>query len=63
MDNRGTIQNGTFKGKVYNGDTPYSGKIENGTFVGDEKILGSNTVTLANGMYITLGNEIFQFKN
>lgn len=36
---------------------------KNGTFVGDEKILGSNTVTLANGMYITLGNEIFQFKN
>ena len=35
---------------------------KNGTFVGDEKILGSNTVTLANGMYITLGNEIFQFK-
>ncbi|MFV8832238.1 hypothetical protein [Faecalibacterium sp. 3] len=31
--------------------------------MGDEKILGSNTVTLANGMYITLGNEIFQFKN
>ena len=36
---------------------------KNGTFVGDEKILGSNTVTLANGMYITLGNEIFQLKN
>lgn len=35
---------------------------KNGTFVGDGKIMGNDTVTLANGMYITLGNEIFQFK-
>ena len=35
---------------------------KNGTFVGDEKIFGSNVVVLTDGMYITLGNEIFQFK-
>ena len=35
---------------------------KNGTFVGDQKISGSNIVVLTDGMYITLGNEIFQFK-
>ena len=35
---------------------------KNGTFVGDEKIFGSNVAVLTDGMYITLGNEIFQFK-
>ena len=35
---------------------------KNGTFVGDQKILGNNAVMLTDGMYITLGNEIFQFK-
>lgn len=36
---------------------------KNGTFVGDQKISGSNIVVLTDGMYITLGNEIFQFKS
>ena len=35
---------------------------KNGTFVGDQKISGNNIVVLTDGMYITLGNEIFQFK-
>ena len=35
---------------------------KNGTFVGDQKISGSDIVVLTDGMYITLGNEIFQFK-
>lgn len=49
VDNRGTIQNGTFKGKVYNGDTPYSGKIENGTFVGE--VINSNNSTITGGIF------------
>ena len=35
---------------------------KNGTFVGDQKISGNNIMVLTDGMYITLGNEIFQFK-
>lgn len=35
---------------------------KNGTFVGDQKISGNDVVVLTDGMYITLGNEIFQFK-
>lgn len=49
VDNRGTIQNGTFKGKVYNGDTPYSGKIENGTFMGE--VINSNNSTITGGIF------------
>ena len=49
VDNRGTIWNGIFKGKVYNGDTPYSGKIENGTFVGE--VINSNNSTITGGIF------------
>lgn len=36
---------------------------KNGTFVGDQKLSGGSTAVLTDGMYITLGNEIFQFKS
>lgn len=35
---------------------------KNGTFVGDRKITGGAPVPLNDGDYITLGNELFQFK-
>lgn len=35
---------------------------KNGTFVGDRKITGGAPVRLNDGDYITLGNELFQFK-
>ena len=49
VDNRGTIQNGTFKGKVYNGDTPYSATIKNGTFMGE--VINSNNSTITGGIF------------
>lgn len=35
---------------------------KNGTFVGDQKLSENNFAVLTDGMYITLGNEMFQFK-
>lgn len=35
---------------------------KNGTFVGDQKLTGNMTVALTNGAYLTLGNEIFEFR-
>lgn len=35
---------------------------KNGTFVGDRKLSANEVVVLRDGTYITLGNEIFQFK-
>ena len=49
VDNRGTIWNGIFKGKVYNGDVPYSATIKNGTFMGE--VINSNNSTITGGVF------------
>ena len=49
VDNRGTIWNGIFKGKVYNGDVPYSATIKNGTFMGE--VINSNNSTITGGIF------------
>ena len=49
VDNRGTIWNGIFKGKVYNGDVPYSATIKNGTFMGE--VINSNNGTITGGVF------------
>ena len=49
VDNRGTIWNGIFRGKVYNGDVPYSATIKNGTFMGE--VINSNNSTITGGVF------------
>ena len=49
VDNRGTIWNGIFKGKVYNGDVPYSATIKNGTFMSE--VINSNNSTITGGVF------------
>lgn len=36
---------------------------KNGTYVGDNKLTSGTSTVLTNGMYITLGNEIFEFNS